>query len=156
MCFARPAPKASVVRWRAAIPSVVCIGIVRPGTKLLQRVGSGCLVEGGQSGAMVLTNWHLFREFVDYSGAVSAVGAPLGPPELGPAVDVRRHRFQPSLLSSSWLEPGTTIVLGTSHPGGPLWSLARGAILYRLGRIPPAPHHPASPPACTPPVPLLP
>jgi len=52
----------SLVRWRAAIPSVVCIGVTFPSSSdpnKLWRLGSGCIVSGSKG--LILTNWHLFQ-----------------------------------------------------------------------------------------------
>ena len=52
----------SLARWRKAIPSVVCIGVVYPSSKepnKLWRVGSGCIVS--KKRGLVLTNWHVFQ-----------------------------------------------------------------------------------------------
>ncbi|KAH9260251.1 hypothetical protein BASA81_001420 [Batrachochytrium salamandrivorans] len=52
----------SLLQWRKAIPSVVCIGVTFPGSKdphKLWRVGSGCIVSSRRG--LILTNWHLFQ-----------------------------------------------------------------------------------------------
>lgn len=52
----------SLLQWRKAIPSVVCIGVTFPGSRdplKLWRVGSGCIVSSSRG--LILTNWHLFQ-----------------------------------------------------------------------------------------------
>jgi len=54
----------SLMWWRSAIPSVVCIGVVFPESsepQKLWRVGSGCIVSSSRG--LILTNWHLFQKF---------------------------------------------------------------------------------------------
>ena len=56
------AQRIRIFRWRLGIESTVCVGIIRPGEKVLRRVGSGCLVENAWGEVGCLTNWHVFRE----------------------------------------------------------------------------------------------
>lgn len=63
----------SILQWRKAIPSVVCIGVTFPGSKdphKLWRVGSGCIVSSRRG--LILTNWHLFQRMgVDVAAAAA-------------------------------------------------------------------------------------
>ena len=53
-----------IFRWRLGIESTVCIGILLPEQNIVARCGSGCLVKDVSGQLGVLTNWHLFRQYV--------------------------------------------------------------------------------------------
>ena len=102
-----------VFRWRLGIQSTVCIGIVRPGERVIRRVGSGCLVNSVNGEIGVLTNWHLFRTFqnLENQEKVENMRKRLGHMNFLEDKNVYTNGIR---VSWSNLLPGTKIVIGTT------------------------------------------
>ena len=83
----------SLMSWRTAIPSVVCVGVIFPQSSepdRLWRLGSGTIIDAQRG--LVLTNWHLFQRMGSDEEDVVQV-APYQPsPAPSPALDYAAGR----------------------------------------------------------------
>jgi hypothetical protein len=114
--------QASVVRvrrWRRNVGAVCSIGIVPPMSKAIIRVGSGCMVQAGRAGPVLLTNWHCLRDIVDLSKPAAAQNRQ--DLRLLTEVDVRQSNTSFTRRSCSFLAPGWQVLVGTADAGGPRW-----------------------------------
>ena len=123
------AQRIRIFRWRLGIESTVCVGIIRPGEKVLRRVGSGCLVENAWGEVGCLTNWHVFREIksipLQQQSRVEVLKKNVEGRDFIKDFTVYGNGVR---VSWSCLLPGTKIVIGTSANGSfgreiPHWSM---------------------------------
>ena len=122
--------RASVVRvrrWRRNVGAVCSIGIVPPNSKSIIRVGSGCIVQAGRAGPVLLTNWHCLRDFVDLSQSPAFQNRKKL--HLVTDVDVRYSNTSPYRRSSSFCADGWKIIVGTADAGGPRWQFLAQVLL---------------------------